>query len=82
MPTVPPVEPLDTLPVAPSPGVCGRLNGGEAAVVVAAIAAVTVLAVLQRPIPTALTVLTAAAVLLLLPGRVGRLLAALTGGHR
>ncbi|MET8030605.1 hypothetical protein [Streptomyces avermitilis] len=55
-----------------------RLRGGEAA----AIAAETVLAVLQRPIPAVLTALVVAGGLLLLPGRVGLLLAALTSGSR
>ncbi|WP_405504683.1 hypothetical protein [Streptomyces anulatus] len=68
MPTVPP----------PSPS---RLGAGEAAVVVAAITALTVLAVIERPVPTPLAVLAAAACLLLIPG-VGRVLAALTGDGR
>ncbi|WP_329020300.1 hypothetical protein [Streptomyces sp. NBC_01601] len=42
----------------------------------------TVLAVLERPIPAVLTAIAAAAVLLLLPGQAGRPLATLTGGGR
>ncbi|MEU6331629.1 hypothetical protein ABZ851_30770 [Streptomyces sp. NPDC047049] len=66
----------------PAPVASTRLSAGEAAVVIAAIAAVTVLAVLERPIPAVLTAFTAAAGLLLLPGRAGRLLTALTSGSR
>ncbi|MFF1285621.1 hypothetical protein ACFVY4_33660 [Streptomyces sp. NPDC058299] len=55
----------------------GRLGAGEAAVVITAIAAVTVLAVLERPIPAVLSVLTAVAGLLLAGARAGRLLAAI-----
>ena len=68
-------------PVGARPGavpVSGRLGAGEAAVVIAAIAAVTVLAALERPIPAVLTALVSAAVLLLVHGRAVRLLAALT----
>ncbi|MFE4960740.1 hypothetical protein ACFRCW_44205 [Streptomyces sp. NPDC056653] len=42
----------------------------------------TVLAILQRPIPAVLTALVAAVCLLLLPGRASRLLAALASGSR
>ncbi|MCO8308389.1 MULTISPECIES: hypothetical protein [Streptomyces] len=58
---------------------CRQLGAGEAAVMVAAITAVTVLAVLQRPIPAVLTALVAAACLLLVPRRAVRLLTALLG---
>ncbi|MCA1270452.1 hypothetical protein ACIPQH_34905 [Streptomyces rubiginosohelvolus] len=54
----------------------GRLGAGEAAVVITVVAAVTVLAVLQRPIPLALTLLAGAVILLLAGRRAGRLLAA------
>ncbi len=80
------------MPMRPSTGPAGaqpaaaaasyRLGGGEAAVLIASIAAVTVLAILQRPIPAVLTVLVVAVCLLLLPGRTGRLLAALASGSR
>ncbi|AWI27339.1 hypothetical protein [Streptomyces tirandamycinicus] len=79
MPTVPPSEPCDISPAAPA--VSGHLAAGETTVIVAAIAAVTVLAALERPIPAVLTALAAAAGLLLVTGRSGRLLAALTGGR-
>ena len=46
----------------------GRLGAAEAAVVITAITAVTVFAVLQRPIPAVLAALVAAVCLLLLPG--------------
>ncbi|MDX3364090.1 hypothetical protein ACIBWG_32450 [Streptomyces griseoaurantiacus] len=42
----------------------------------------TVLAILQRPIPAVLTALVAAVCLLLLLGRASRLLAALASGNR
>ncbi|MFC8698469.1 hypothetical protein [Streptomyces parvus] len=54
----------------------GRLGAGEAAVVITVVAAVTVLAVLQRPIPLALALLAGAVILLLAGRRAGRLLAA------
>ncbi|CAM5639537.1 hypothetical protein SAFG77S_12191 [Streptomyces afghaniensis] len=54
----------------------GRLGAGEAAVVITVVAAVTVLAVLQRPIPLVLTLLAGAVGLLLVGRRAGRLLAA------
>jgi hypothetical protein len=60
----------------------GRLCAGEAAVLITVIAAVTVLAVLERPIPAVLSLLTAAAGLLLAGGRAGRLLAAIAVGSR
>ncbi|MEU5274529.1 hypothetical protein AB0G77_39805 [Streptomyces hygroscopicus] len=83
MPTSPPDPP--TLPDRPGPGDgvqlaapdgadSRQLGAGEAAVMVTAIAAVTVLAVLQRPIPAILTALIAAACLLLVPRRAVRLL--------
>ncbi|MFH9009023.1 hypothetical protein ACH4E5_38025 [Streptomyces afghaniensis] len=74
--------PVDAQPVASAPAASWRLGTGEAAVVIASIAAVTVLAVLQRPIPSVLTALVAASCLLLLPGRAVRSLAALTSGSR
>ena len=80
--TSPPAEPVLADPAAPAPAASGQLGTGEAAVVIAAIAAVTVLAVLERPIPAALAGLAAAACLLLVPGRLGRLLGALTSGSR
>ncbi|MFD3761897.1 hypothetical protein [Streptomyces sp. NPDC058622] len=42
----------------------------------------TVLAILQRPVPAVLTALASVACLLLVRGRAGRLLAALTTGSR
>lgn len=65
------------MPIVPTSSP-SRLSAGEAAV---AITALTVLAVLERPVPTPLAVLAAAACLLLTPG-VGRVLAALTGDGR
>ncbi|MFE7614143.1 hypothetical protein [Streptomyces sp. NPDC057496] len=56
-------------------------GAAEAAIVISAIAAVTVLAVLKRPFPAVLAVLASVAVLLLLSGRALRLLAVLTGGR-
>ncbi|MGW7200396.1 hypothetical protein [Streptomyces chryseus] len=82
MPTAPPAESPSAQPPAPSPFAAGHLGAGEALVIVFAITAVTVLAVLERPIPTVLTVLAAAACLLLLPGRATRALLALVGGQR
>ncbi|MFD7603174.1 hypothetical protein [Streptomyces mirabilis] len=82
MSTVPSAEPADARQAAPVPPASGHLGGGEAAVVITAIAAVTVLAVLERPIPAVLTALAAAACLMLLPGRTGRMLAALATGSR
>ncbi|MFE0775386.1 hypothetical protein [Streptomyces sp. NPDC058861] len=64
---------------APVPSGSGHLGAGETAVVITAIAAVTVLTVLERPVPT---VLTALACLLLAPAWAGRLLTALTTGGR
>ncbi|MGW2686497.1 hypothetical protein ACWC6I_25495 [Streptomyces sp. NPDC001414] len=82
MPTVPPDEPaLPETALAPASGP-GRLGAGEAAVVVTAITAVTVLAVLERPIPAVLTAIAAAAAWLLLPHRAHQLLAALLGAGR
>jgi hypothetical protein len=60
----------------------GRTGVGEAAVIVTAITAVTVLAVLERPIPAVLTAITSAAARLLLPHRAHRLIAALIGAGR
>ncbi|MFJ4932127.1 hypothetical protein [Streptomyces sp. NPDC088736] len=77
--------PAKSTPVAeqmPVPSGSGRLGAGETAVVITAITAVTVLAILQRPVPAVLTALVAAVCLLLVPGRAGRLLAALTTGGR
>jgi hypothetical protein len=51
-------------------------------VVVSVVAAVTVLAVLQRPVPAVLFALAAAAGALLVPGRFGCLLGSCTGGSR
>ncbi|MGX1247406.1 hypothetical protein RKD46_008510 [Streptomyces pseudovenezuelae] len=60
--------PVGTPPVAAAEAATGRLGASEAAVVIAVVAAVTLLAVLQRPIPTVLTML-AGAVGVLLAGR-------------
>ncbi|MFG3016120.1 hypothetical protein ACGFZB_37865 [Streptomyces cinerochromogenes] len=65
-----------------APDASRRLGAGEACVLIASIAAVTVLAILQRPIPALLTALVAAVCLLLLPGCASRLLAALASGNR
>ncbi|MFD3326591.1 hypothetical protein [Streptomyces sp. NPDC058701] len=72
-------------PSAPAPGApasvperaSARLGAAEAAIVIAAITAVTVLGVLERPVPTILAFLVSAAMILLLPGRAPRLLSAL-----
>ncbi|OEJ21625.1 hypothetical protein AS594_39565 [Streptomyces agglomeratus] len=64
MPTVTPTEPVGTQPAAPAAS--GHLGAAEAAVVVSAIAAATVLAALERPVPAVLTAI----------------VAALTGDHR
>jgi hypothetical protein len=82
VPTPAPTDPIGAQPAAPAPDASWRLGAGEAAVLISAIAAVTVLAVLQRPIPAILTTLVAAVCLMLLPSRAGRLLAALTSGSR
>ncbi|GLF99933.1 hypothetical protein [Streptomyces yaizuensis] len=80
--STPPPVPLAAEPAAgvPAPA-AGRIGAAEAAIVISAITAVTVLAVLERPVPALLTVLTAASGLLRLPGRLLRLLAALAGGR-
>ncbi|MFF5826042.1 hypothetical protein ACFY8Q_31605 [[Kitasatospora] papulosa] len=62
--------------------VCGRVGAGEALVVVSVVAAVTVLAVLQRPVPAVLFALAAGAGALLVPGRLGCLLGSCSGGSR
>jgi hypothetical protein len=54
---------------APRSGTGGRLGAGETAVIITAITAVTVLGVLQRPVPAALAALAGAACLLALPSR-------------
>jgi len=61
--------------VAPAEATTGRIGAGEAAVVITVVAAVTVLAVLQRPIPLVLTLLAGAVGLLLVGRRAARLLA-------
>ncbi|SBV01821.1 hypothetical protein YUMDRAFT_06558 [Streptomyces sp. OspMP-M45] len=67
----------------PSPErVCRPVGAGEAAVVVSVVAAVTVLTVLQHPVPAVLFMLAAAAGALLMPGRIGCLLGSCTGGSR
>ncbi|WP_217226106.1 hypothetical protein [Streptomyces anulatus] len=75
-------RPPATGPAAPAHPVgaasTSRLGAAEAATVISAIASVTVLAVLQRPVPTVLAALVVAAGLLLLPGYALRLLTALT----
>ncbi|MEU5205319.1 hypothetical protein ACI2LF_40455 [Kribbella sp. NPDC020789] len=65
-----------------APDASRRLGAGEVCVFIASIAAVTVLAILQRPIPAVLTALVVAVCLLLLPWRASRLLAALASGNR
>ncbi|MFD6469636.1 hypothetical protein [Streptomyces goshikiensis] len=91
MSTPSPIPPAAPVPDAPPPTTAAaaqpvarrHLGAAEAAIVITAITAVTVLAVLQRPVPALLTTLTAGTLLVLLPGRAsGRLLAlvhALTG---
>ncbi|AXI76105.1 hypothetical protein [Peterkaempfera bronchialis] len=66
-------------PVPPGPA---RLGAGETAVLITAITAVTVLTIMQRPIPGILIALTSVPCLLLVPGRVGRLFAALATSNR
>lgn len=73
-------------PLWPSPA-SGRLGADEAAVVITVVAAVTLLAVLERPIPMVLTMLAGAVMVLLLGRRAGRILAsvaalAASGGGR
>ncbi|WP_331726484.1 hypothetical protein [Streptomyces sp. NBC_00280] len=73
--------------VAPAEAATGRLGAGEAAVVITVVTAVTLLAVLQRPIPLVLTMITGAVMVLLAGRRAGRLLAAVaelaaSGGGR
>lgn len=63
-------------PTAAAEPASGRLGTGEATVIVTVVAAVTVLAVLQRPIPLVLTLLAGAVGTLLAGRRAGRLLAA------
>ncbi|MER6125351.1 hypothetical protein ABT173_22500 [Streptomyces sp. NPDC001795] len=82
MPTVPPDEPTPPATVPPPAAAAGRLGAGEAAVIVTAITAVTVLTALERPIPAVLTAIASAAALLLLPHRAHQLLAALTRAGR
>ena len=82
MPTALPDEPAPPHTSPPPAAAFGRLNAGEAAVIVAAITAVTVLTVLERPIPAVLTAIASAAALLLLPHRAHQLLAALTRAGR
>ena len=78
MPTATPDETTPP-PASPQPATpCGRLSAGEAAVIVAAITAVTVLTVLERPVPAVLTAIASAAAWLLLPHRAQQLLAAHT----
>ncbi|MET8608904.1 hypothetical protein ABZV92_35770 [Streptomyces rubiginosohelvolus] len=83
MPADPPLPlPPATGPAAPAHPIgaasTGRLGAPEAATVISAIASVTVLAILERPVPAVLAALVVAAGLLLLPGYALRLLAALT----
>ncbi|WP_274036217.1 hypothetical protein [Streptomyces sp. MMBL 11-1] len=84
MPADPPLPlPPATGPAAPTAvavgASSGRLGAAEATTVISAIASVTVLAVLQRPVPAVLAALAVAAGLLLLPGYALRLLTALAG---
>lgn len=76
----PPSGPAEEQPAGPYAS--RRLGAGEACVLIASIAAVTVLAILQRPIPAVLAALVAAVCLLLLPRSASRLLAALVSGGR
>lgn len=83
----PPAEPVGAPSAVVAEPASGRLGVGEAAVVITVVAAVTVLAVLQRPIPLVLTLLAGAVGLLLVGRRAGRLLAvvaefAASGGGR
>ena len=75
MPTSPSTAEPAGGPVAPAEATTGRIGAGEAAVVITVVAAVTVLAVLQRPIPLVLTLLAGAVGLLLVGRRAARLLA-------
>ncbi|MDX3801078.1 hypothetical protein [Streptomyces sp. AK04-3B] len=84
MSAVPPAaEPVGTPSAAAAEAASGRLGAGEAAVVITVVAAVTLLAVLQRPIPMVLTMLAGAVGVLLAGRRAARLLAALaaSGGR-
>ncbi|WP_405444698.1 hypothetical protein [Streptomyces erythrochromogenes] len=69
-----PDAPASALELASS----ARLGAAEAAIVIAAITSVTVLAILERPVPAVLATLAAATVILLLPGRAPHPLDALT----
>ncbi|MFF8931526.1 hypothetical protein ACF1AO_30145 [Streptomyces longwoodensis] len=60
----------------------GRLGAGEAAVVIAVVAAVTLLAVLPHPMPTVLTMLAGAVGVLLAGRRAARVLAVLAADGR
>ena len=88
MSAVPPTAELaGAPPTAAAEHAVSRLGTGEAAVVITTIAAVTVLAVLERPIPMVLTMLAGAVMVLLTGRRAGRLLAAVaalaaSGGGR
>jgi hypothetical protein len=76
MPTAPSTaEPAGARPVAPAEATAGSIGAGEAAVVITVVAAVTVLAVLQRPISLVLPLLAGAVGLLLVGRRAARLLA-------
>lgn len=58
MSAVPPTaEPVGTPPVAAAEAASGRLGAGDAAVVITVVAAVTLLAILERPIPMVLPML-------------------------
>ncbi|MFB7576286.1 hypothetical protein [Streptomyces sp. NPDC056165] len=69
------------MPTAQPPPASSRLGAGEAAVVITAITAVTVLTALECPIPAVLTALITVACPLLFPGRAADLLNVLTGGR-
>jgi hypothetical protein len=75
MPVPPSTGAASAQPAAPA--AIRRLGGGETCVLIASITAVTVLAILQRPVPAVLTALVAAVCLLLLPDRASRLLVTL-----
>ncbi|WP_216590260.1 hypothetical protein [Streptomyces brasiliscabiei] len=79
----PPPSPSALRRPPPAEAASGRIGAGEAAVVITVVAAVTLLAVLQRPIPMVLTMVTGAVMVLLAGRRAGRLLAALaaSGGR-
>ncbi|MFE1928451.1 hypothetical protein ACFW91_38620 [Streptomyces asoensis] len=81
-PSCPLSRPPPSTSAAAAEAASGRLGAGEAAVVITVAAVVTLLAVLQRPIPMVLTMLAGAVGVLLAGRRAARLLASLAAGGR